>query len=109
MWILRTPPATGAAATGAAATGASTTSSSATSSATGAAATPSRTSAVSGQRESQVLISLAPNTCPIVNAPSRFNNPESTRSSKIAGSSRFSAPITMPASALQHNTAGSLA
>jgi hypothetical protein len=108
MWILRTPPATGAA-TGAAATGAASTTSSSTASSTAAALalTPSRTSAVSGLRESQVLISFAPKTSSIVRQPSRFNNPDSTKSSKIAGSSRFAASIVMPASALQHNTAGS--
>ena len=109
MWILSTPPAaTGAAAAGAAAAGASSATSSSTAGAlTLGAFTPSRTSAVSGARESQVFVSFAPNTSSMVRQPSRFNNPESTKSSKIAGSSRFAGSIVMPASALQHKTAGS--
>jgi hypothetical protein len=35
--------------------------------------------------------------------------PESSKSGKIAGSSKSSGAITLPASARQHNTAGSLA
>ena len=85
------------------------TSSSASSGAAGAlgAFAPSTTSAVSGQRESQVFVSFAPRTSSMVRQPSRFSNPESTRSSKIAGSSKFAGSIVMPPSALQHNTAGS--
>ena len=90
---------------GAGAAGASSSASSAAG-AVGAFA-PSTTSAVNGQRESHVFVSFAPKTSSMVNAPSRFNNPESTKSSKIAGSSRLAASIVMPASALQHNTAGS--
>ena len=85
MWILSVPPATVAAV------------------ATGAAGA----SFVNGQRESQVFVSFAPSTSSIVRHPSRFNNPESTRSSKIAGSSRLAGSIVIPASALQHSTAGS--
>src|SRR5699024_4795287 len=101
------PPATGAAA--GAATGAAAGAASSSSSSAGAlgAFTPSSTSAVSGQRESQVFVNFAPNTSSMVRQPSRLNNPESTRSSKIAGSSRFAGSIVIPASALQHNTAGS--
>ena len=116
MWILRTPPATavaaGAAATGAAAgaatAGAASSAASSASSSTESFA-PSTTSAVSGERESRVFVSFAPKICPIFKHPSRFNNPESTNSSKIAGSSRFAGSIMIPASALQHNTAGSFA
>ena len=106
MWILSVPPATVAAvATGAASSAGA--SSSASSAGVVGAFTPSRTSFVNGQRESQVFVSFAPSTSSIVRHPSRFNNPESTRSSKIAGSSRLAGSIVIPASALQHSTAGS--
>ena len=110
MWILSVPPATVAAvATGAAGAASSAGASSSAFSSAGVvgAFTPSRTSFVNGQRESQVFVSFAPSTSSIVRHPSRFNNPESTRSSKIAGSSRFAGSIVIPASALQHSTAGS--
>ena len=110
MWILSVPPATVAAvATGAtgAASSAGASSSAFSSAGVVGAFTPSRTSFVNGQRESHVFVSFAPSTSSIVRHPSRFNNPESTRSSKIAGSSRFAGSIVIPASALQHSTAGS--
>ena len=110
MWILSVPPATVAAvATGAAGAASSAGASSSAFSSAGVvgAFTPSRTSFVNGQRESHVFVSFAPSTSSIVRHPSRFNNPESTRSSKIAGSSRFAGSIVIPASALQHSTAGS--
>ena len=110
IWILSVPPATVAAvATGAAGAASSAGASSSAFSSAGVvgAFTPSRTSFVNGQRESQVFVSFAPSTSSIVRHPSRFNNPESTRSSKIAGSSRFAGSIVIPASALQHSTAGS--
>ena len=109
IWILSVPPATVAAvATGAAGAASSAgASSSASSAGVVGAFTPSRTSFVNGQRESHVFVSFAPSTSSIVRHPSRFNNPESTRSSKIAGSSRFAGSIVIPASALQHSTAGS--
>ena len=109
IWILSVPPATVAAvATGAAGAASSAgASSSASSAGVVGAFTPSRTSFVNGQRESQVFVSFAPSTSSIVRHPSRFNNPESTRSSKIAGSSRLAGSIVIPASALQHSTAGS--
>lgn len=97
MWILSVPPATVAAvATGAASSAGA--SSSASSAGVVGAFTPSRTSFVNGQRESQVFVSFAPSTSSIVRHPSRFNNPESTRSSKIAGSSRLAGSIVIPAS-----------
>lgn len=85
MWILSVPPATVAAvATGAAGAASSAgASSSASSAGVVGAFTPSRTSFVNGQRESQVFVSFAPSTSSIVRHPSRFNNPESTRSSKL--------------------------
>ena len=110
IWILSVPPATVAAvATGAAGAASSAGASSSAFSSAGVvgAFTPSRTSFVNGQRESHVFVSFAPSTSSIVRHPSRFNNPESTRSSKIAGSSRFAGSIVIPASALQHSTAGS--
>ena len=109
MWILSVPPATVAAVATGAAGAASSAGASSSASSTGVvgAFTPSRTSFVNGQRESHVFVSFAPSTSSIVRHPSRFNNPESTRSSKIAGSSRFAGSIVIPASALQHSTAGS--
>ena len=109
IWILSVPPATVAAVATGAAGAASSAGASSSASSTGVvgAFTPSRTSFVNGQRESQVFVSFAPSTSSIVRHPSRFNNPESTRSSKIAGSSRFAGSIVIPASALQHSTAGS--
>ena len=88
MWILSVPPATVAAVATGAAGAASSAGASSSASSTGVvgAFTPSRTSFVNGQRESQVFVSFAPSTSSIVRHPSRFNNPESTRSSKIAGS-----------------------
>ena len=65
------------------ATSSAKTSSSASSAGVVGAFTPSRTSFVNGQRESQVFVSFAPSTSSIVRHPSRFNNPESTRSSKF--------------------------
>ena len=101
---------TGAAgATGAGAAGASGAASSSSSAGALGAFTPSSTSGVNGQRESQVFVSFAPKTSSMVRHPSRLNNPESTKSSKIAGSSRFAGSIVMPASALQQRTAGSCA
>ena len=70
---------------------------------------PSTLSAVSGHKESLVFVNFAPRTCPIFKQPSRLRSPESTSSSKIAGSSRFAGSIVIPPSALQHNTAGSFA
>ena len=62
MWILSVPPATVAAvATGAASSAGA--SSSASSAGVVGAFTPSRTSFVNGQRESQVFVSFAPSTC----------------------------------------------
>lgn len=67
--------------------------------------TLSSTPGVSGTNESQVFVNVDPNTCPIVNASSgKLNNPESTKSSNNAGSSKFDAVNVTPASALQHNT-----
>ena len=61
---------------------------------------------VIGIRASVVLVNLAPNTCPIVNASSgNDSKPESTKSSNNPGSSKFSGLITIPSSALQQNTA----
>ena len=61
---------------------------------------------VIGIRASVVLVNLAPNTCPIVNASSgNDSKPESTKSSNNPGSSKFSGVITIPSSALQQNTA----
>ena len=111
MWILSVPPAVAivlvAGATGAAGAAGASTFSAFSSAGVEGAFTPSRTSFVNGQRESQVFVSFAPSTSSIVRHPSRFNNPESTRSSKIAGSSRLAGSIVIPASALQHSTAGS--
>ena len=111
MWIFSIPPGNAAATGAAGISGAATAGACASSASAGAAAdgafTPSNTSAVSGARESQVFVSFAPRTSSIVKHPSRFNNPESTKSSKIAGSSRFAGSIVMPASALQQSTAGS--
>ena len=111
MWILSVPPAVAIVlvdgATGAAGAAGASTSSAFSSTGVEGAFTPSRTSFVNGQRESHVFVSFAPSTSSIVRHPSRFNNPESTRSSKIAGSSRFAGSIVIPASALQHSTAGS--
>ena len=114
MWIFNTPPtfctlAVGFAVTAGASSFTSSFASSAGASSAAGAFAPSTRSAVSGVRESQVLTSFAPSTCSIVSVPSSFRSPESTRSSKIAGSSRFAAWIVMPPSALQHNTAGSFA
>ena len=113
IWIFITPPAAaataGAGAAGADTTAASSFSASSAGSSTATSLNPSTTSAVSAVSESHVFFSFAPRTCSIVSTPSRFKSPESTRSSKIAGSSRFAASIVMPSSALQHNTAGSFA
>ena len=68
---------------------------------------PSTLSGVNGDKESLVFVNFAPSTCPIVRQPSKVSRPESTSSSKIAGSSRLAASIVIPASALQHKTAGS--
>ena len=109
MWILSVTQATVAAVATGAAGAASSDGASSSASSTGVvgAFTPSRTSYVNGQRESQVFVSFAPSTSSIVRHPSRFNNPESTRSSKIAGSSRLAGSIVIPASVLQLSTSGS--
>ena len=109
MWILSVPPATVAAVATGAAGAASSAGASSSASSTGVvgAFTPSRTSFVNGQRESQVFVSFAPSTSSIVRHPSRFNNPESTRSQKLLDLRGFAGSIVIPASALQHSTAGS--
>ena len=111
---MNTPPATAGAATGAtgagasSATGASSTTSSAASSSP--AENPSAFSGVRAVKASQVAVNLAPKTCPIVNVFSgKTNNPDSTKSGNIAGSSKLAGSTTVPASNLQHVTAGSLA
>ena len=66
--------------------------------------TASMIAGVIGTRASVVLVNLAPNTCPIVNASSgNDSKPESTKSSNNPGSSKFSGLITIPSSALQLN------
>ena len=72
IWILSVPPATVAAvATGAAGAASSAGASSSAFSSAGVvgAFTPSRTSFVNGQRESQVFVSFAPSTSSIVRHP----------------------------------------
>ena len=104
-------PATGAKLGAAAGTAAASTTSAAAGASSVALAldfAPSTKALVSGVSASEVLISFAPKTSPIVKVSSPISNrPESTKSGNIAGSSRFEGSITVPASNLQHNTAGS--
>ena len=69
---------------------------------------PSTIFGVIGVSESIVLISFAPMASPIFKQSlGMLKSPESTRSGNIAGSSKFSDEIIVPASVLQHTTATS--